>query len=111
MAPLIAGYTTGAKILREIDNEMEKAAAQSVLDANRNSDGNTPNIVMLTWYNGSQTKKDLEMYVQNQGGTAWFQTGSNRRMQAFWHHSRAFQPREAKGCNLGHIVHGANDGI
>ena len=109
--PALAPITVGSKILKEIDGEMEKSAAQSVLSANRNQDGSTPNIVMLTFYNGTQTKKVLEQYVDKQGGTAWFQAGSNRRLQAFWHHSRTFKPKEAQGCYLGHVVRGTKDGI
>jgi hypothetical protein len=107
LAPLVAG----GKLLREIDNEMEKAAATSVMEANKTADGRRPNIVMLTFYNGSQTRKDLEAYVAQQGGTAWFQSGSNRRLQAFWHHLRNFRPKASNECLLGHVVHASKDGI
>jgi hypothetical protein len=111
IVPPLAAYETGSEILREIDDKMKRSAAEAVLDANQNSNGTRPNIVLLDFYNGSQTKADLRRFVEKQGGTAWFQTGANRRIQAYWHHSKAFQPKEAKDCFLGHVVHGSKDGI
>lgn len=111
LVPALGPITATAKVLGKIDDEMRAAAAESVLDANRLKDGRRPNIVLLTFYNGSQTRADLARYVTKQGGTAWFQTGSNGRVEAFWHHSTAFKPKEAPGCYLGHVVHGSKDGI
>jgi hypothetical protein len=41
-------------------------------------------------------------------GTAWFQTGKNKRLQAYWHHSKTFQPRQTPTCLLGNVVPGGN---
>lgn len=109
LKPLIGAGTTAYSMLKGLDDKMEVEAASSVMEANKQADGTYPLLFVLPAASTS-SKADLQKYVDANGGTAWFQVGSNRRLEAYWTDSSKFMPRETKDCALGEVVHGKRDG-
>jgi len=94
-------------ILYELDSTMEKDALDSIRNANKEPGRHSP-IVALE-YKPFQSKNELELAVSKNGGTAWIQSGSNRRLGAYWHPLKSFTPQSNDKTALGHVIHGASD--
>lgn len=109
LKPIMGGVGFTVGLLKSLDSEMENDAAKSVLEANRLPDGGMLQLVVLP-YKSFGGRAYLKAYVKENGGTAWYQVGSNGRLESYWVTSSSFVPKASKDCVLGFVEHGNKDG-
>lgn len=102
--PIVTFASTTYNVLKLIDGEEESKAVLSVRKSNELPGRHSP-IISLP-YLPFTGKKNLEAVTKKQGGTAWAQAGSNRRMGQYWHPSKDYTPKDSGSCPVGFVVHG-----
>lgn len=105
--PVVTFASTTYEMLELIDSNEESAALQSVRQSNQLPGRHSPIIALP--YKAFTGKTNLEAVTKKQGGTAWAQAGSNRRMGQYWHPRKDFTPKNSGSCPVGFVVHGATD--
>jgi len=105
--PVVAFASTTYEALEIIDDNAESTALKSVRESNQLPGRHSP-IIALS-YKAFTGKTNLELVTKKQGGTAWAQGGSNRRMGHYWHPKKDFMPKDSGNCPLGFVVHGTKN--